>query len=534
MGHTVPNSTIEIAVRGPFRATGPGAVDLTPRGRRTRGLLALLALAPDHRRERTWIAEHLWSDRAPKQASGSLRQALTEIRRTWGAHASALLGTNSDWIALDRAAVTVGDAGEGLLLEGMGLPDRGFQGWLARIREADRGGAVAAVRPPPPEPPSTPGDPAHVAIRCVPARGSSVAAVLGDAVAHSIGRGISERVRARRFGAAAADAAPIDVEIRCDVIDDSRSLAFILITHPPTGRVLYDRVVSMDRPAAVLMDSDELARAAFEAAETAVDQLPHDLGTERPVARATALGQLGLHRLFSFEADALVSADDCFAEAFEADPNPVFLAWRAFLQVTRSVEFAHLASPDLRSVTEELLQGAAQRPFDNPVVQALVAQCRVQLFGDALGALPTAERAAEISPRNPMALQALAVARMHSGRAESAYAVSLRARSFADRSRFRHWWDLHHCAICIATGRHDEAVASGEAALAAAPTLRPAHRFLLPLYAARGDVEGAERMRLALERIEPGFTLDRMLEDPDYPVRTLRRTGLLQAARRIL
>ena len=157
------------------------------------------------------------------------------------------------------------------------------------------------------------------------------------------------------------------------------------------------------------------------------------------------------------------------------------------------------------------------------------------MMGDSTAnALPGAARAVEISPSSPVALQSLASAEMLTGRLAKAYDLSRRARSYADRSRFRHWWDNHHCVVCMATGRLDEAVAAGEAAAAAAPSLRPVHRHLLALYAQRGDLEGAERMRRALIGIEPGFTLDRMLGDPDYPVRTLRSTGLLGAVRRLL
>ena len=354
-------------------------------------------------------------------------------------------------------------------------------------------------------------------ILCLPASGGSSAARLGDVVAHQIGEGIAEQVSARRIGETTADV-PADIEVRCDVVEnDGVSLAFVRVIHLPSGEVLHTRRCRMEGPAAALMASDALARTAHEAAEVVVGKLPHVLGADRAVPRANALGQLALLRMFTYDAPAMEEADGLLDRAYEADPNGIYLAWRALLQMMRSVELGRVGTVERLEAAEAHMRRAVERAGDNPAVQSLVAQTRVILFGDAGGAMPAAERATEISPSNPMALQALALAKVLAGRGEEAYALSLRARSYADRSRFRHWWDGHHCAVCMATGRLDEAIAAGEAAAAAAPSFRPVHRHLLALYAHRGDLEGAERMRQALARIEPGFDLDRMMGDPRLP-----------------
>ena len=523
-------STIRIAVKGPLVVTTAEGADLTPRGAKARGVLALLALAPTRARGRRWLEERLWSDRAPEQASGSLRQALSEIRRALGP-ASGTLRADRTMVSIDAEVVS---DGEGELLEGIGVRDPGFRRWLARQRGED--GPAVGARPAgavSPRPEAQAG-PRPVTIRCVPSPGGSSAALLGDVVTHQIGEGIAELISARRL-ADGPDDAVADVEVRCDVMeDDGVSLAFVRITHPLSGEVLHTRRCQMDRPAAALMASDAMARTANEAAEIVVGRLPHVLGVERPALRATALGQLALHKMFSYDADAMAEADGLLEQAYDADPHGLHLAWRGLLQMVQSVEGGHLGAADPHEAAEAYMRRAAEGAGDNPAVQGLVAITRLMLFGDAAGALPDASRAAESSPTSPIALQSLASARMLAGDAEEAYRLSRRARSYAERSRFRHYWDGHHCVVCMATGRRDEAIAAGEAAVAGSPLLRPVRRHLLALYAERGDLEGAERMRRALERIEPGFSLDRMVSDPDYPVRTLRRTGLLEAARRIL
>ena len=521
--------TIRIATRGAFAVTAPDGSDLTPRGKKTRGVLALLALSPGHKRERNWIVGRLWSDRAPEQALGSLRQALTEIRCAGPPLADVLRGYGKPWVALNPEAVAVDGSGQGQLLEGMGIRDPAFGRWLDGMRRPS-----AAPAPPPPADASPVAlDPRRITVNCVSAQGRSSAALLGDFVAHQIGESIEGQIRARRL-ADTPGGAPIDLEVRCDVIEnDGVSMAWVRVTHPPTGEVLHARQCRMDAPAAVLLASDAMARTSHEAAEVALGKLPHVLGLERPVSRANALGRLALLRMFSYDPPAVAEADGLLGQASEACANGVYDAWHSFLQMVKWVDLGASHSAEFREAARAHMGRAAERAGDNAVAQALVAYTKVMLLGDADGAIPAAARAAETNPSSPVTLIALASAHMLAGREAEAYVLSRRARAFAEGSRFRHWWDGHHCVVCMATGRLEEAVEAGEAA-ARVPHHKAAHRHLLALHAARGDLEGAERMRRALERIEPGFTLDRMLCDPDYPVRTLRRTGLLEAARRIL
>lgn len=523
---------IRIMVRGAFAAVSRERGEVTPKGRKTRGVLALIALSSDHRRERAWLTEHLWSDRAPAQAAGSLRQALSEIRAAWGPEAGALLSDGKAWVGLDPDLVAVDRSGAGALLEGMGIADPRFRDWLAREREAD--GVGVPARAPAQTGRLRPGaepDPARVIIRCAPPRDTSSAAILGNIVAHQIGEGIAEQVSARRIVDASGPA--IDLDIRCDVVEtDGESLAHVCITHATTGEVIYSRRCRADGPAQMLIATDGLHRTAHEAAEMAVGRLPQVLGLDRPVLKAAALGRLALLRMFTYDAPAMAEADRLLDQAQATSPNAVFDAWRGFLQMAMWVDLGRPGADQLREAAEGYMRRAAEGAGDNAVIHGLVAHTRVMLLGDAGAALPAAVRAVEMSPTSPMALVSLAAAQLLAGRPEAAYGLSRRARSYAGRSRFRHFFDNHHCVVCMATGRLEEAVEAAEAAASALPTYATAHRHLLGLYAARGDLDRAERMREALERIEPGFTLDRMVRDPDYPVRTLRRTGLLEAVRR--
>ncbi|MFN4171027.1 MAG: hypothetical protein ACK4GW_04650 [Pseudorhodobacter sp.] len=533
---TGAGAVVELVLHGPFSlcALSDGA-DLSPRPHKSRALLAMLALAPEQRRSRRWIEERLWSDRAPQQAAGSLRQALVDLRKALTPHDDILIA-DREWLSLRPEALRLRGACEssGDLLEGVTVRDPAFQRWLdsARRGAAAGSGASGLIRCDP-RPAAEP-----ITLRCttsnLPGTGSGIVA---EIIAARIAADIADHVTACTLsqGRDQPGQPPADLEITCNVIEDNGiCLAFIKILHLPTGRVLFSRDCRFVGTATSLAGSEALVQAAYEAAERTVARAPHVLGVARDASKSAALGQLALHKMFSFDEVQLAEADRLMEQAWEVEGNTVHLAWRGLLQMVKAIELSQAQRPELHDIAHSLTSHAMERRDGNSTVKALVSQTRAMLFGDAVAAGQAAQAALEENPRNPFALQAMAVAKMLAGEGEEAYRLSALGRLYAGRSTFRHWWDAHHATVCVATGRVDEAIKAAETAAFAAPSLRPAYRYLLSLYAHQGDLDRANRMKERLEQIEPGFSLDRMLGDPDYPVRTLRKTGLLRELRKLM
>lgn len=506
--------------------------DLTPRGARARGVLALLALSPGHSRPRRWLEDKLWSSRGATQASASLRQSLSEIRRALGEAHAGLLEADRDNVTLVPARLRVvldppGEAapGDHDLLEGLDIRDPEFEDWLRLQRTRLRPGGTGILQ----ETLSQ-----GLMLRCrSDVHSSSVSGLIGDILSNQIGGSVAEVVRAMRRSPAhqeAGSALASDIEIGCDVFESGgSSTVFIKIVHLGSGHILYSKVHPIDRPAEQLTQDEGLAGIVFEAADRVMDKLPLVIDKARPEARATALARKALYKMFSFEAPALQEADRLMEEAYRTDANGVYLAWRSLI---RTVQFIELFTDDPEALQDEarsLNAAAIQQAGDNPLVLALVSLGRVMVFGDGAGGLDLAERAISGNPASAFAWQAMAAAQSLSGDPREAYQLSTHARRIAWNSPFRQWWDLYHCIVCVASGHHGEAIAAGEAAARAAPSFRPAHRHLLALYASDGRVDEALGAARALARIEPGFSIDRMRRDDDYPVRTLRNSGVLGA-----
>ncbi len=132
-----------IRLVGQFQVQDASGVDHTPRGAKARALMAMLCRTPDHCRPRRWLESRLWSDRGQEQASGSLRQALTELRKTLGPLAD-LLHSDRDCVSLtgfatdldrDPEAARLALANGRDFLEGIDIIDAAFCDWLGEERQ---------------------------------------------------------------------------------------------------------------------------------------------------------------------------------------------------------------------------------------------------------------------------------------------------------------------------------------------------------------------------------------------------------------
>ncbi len=126
---------------------GPDGSDLTPKSTKSCGLIALLASHPQARRSRSWLQSRLWSDRGRDQASASLRQALSQLRRGLGDQGDVLL-VNRAFVALNRDLIDVRRDPGAEFLEGLDLRDSVFDDWVQSERRIQLPVAEAAVQVP--------------------------------------------------------------------------------------------------------------------------------------------------------------------------------------------------------------------------------------------------------------------------------------------------------------------------------------------------------------------------------------------------
>jgi TolB-like protein/Tfp pilus assembly protein PilF len=146
---------LNIALLGGLKIAGGNTSTRAPLTRKTRALIAYLALQDKRGQSREKLAELLWSNSAEEQARANLRQALSSIRKALNGDETSYLVTEGDQISLTgtdieldvalfehlvaeatpRALKRAAALYKGDLLDGFSLKEDFFEGWARIERE---------------------------------------------------------------------------------------------------------------------------------------------------------------------------------------------------------------------------------------------------------------------------------------------------------------------------------------------------------------------------------------------------------------
>ena len=528
-------AAIELTLFGPMSVRTCSGQDVTPKGVKARALLAMLADAPNMRQSRQWLQSHLWSGKTPEQASGSLRQLLTTLRKELG-DAAEVVGANRNDIWLEEGRVSTDtpaagdDAPDREYLEGLRVPDPEFNVWLQRTRDKHvrLSGAV------PPQPARRPAGgtafqvPFGLPVYCVASEGPVQDRILAQAVADQIGQNLEEVLPVWR-----TDMPPQGdyLEVTTSLVHDGDTrVLFARVVHIGSARVVFTHF-RPDRNRTSYDEIEELvAEFAHEVTTRVTAALPHVLPGDREETQAMATAHLARKRLFTYEPSGILEATALMRRARELWDSGVNASWLAFAKMTEAVECLAPVAEDARDEIEAEIARALEIAPENGEVHALSALVQLMMLDDIGAGVQTAEDAMRRNPNSLLVRQTLAVATAASGRHETAYQMSARCRPGAARASTGHLWDLYHALVCISTGRLEEARAAAHRAVQRSPDFRAPRRLLIGLHAHAGDLVSARAQFAELRKREPDLTPEVFFQDPAYPVRTLREAGLLALA----
>ena len=238
---------------------------------------------------------------------------------------------------------------------------------------------------------------------------------------------------------------------------------------------------------------------------------------------ATFLGLTALRDLFSMQPDRVRNADRLLARAHDTDPRGVFLAWRAKLKAIQCVE-RH--DPDTQGLREEgmaLMRDALRHDPMNASVLGASAIAHLILDPDLTACEELSRHSWQANRANPVAALAHAFVLLYADRLSEAAVASDWALAMSRGSPHRFFWDLQVAMAATASGRIDRAIATAERCALFGPDCRPPMRYLVGLYAERGETERALHWARKLKALEPDFEPERLVSDPTYPSSLLRR-----------
>jgi DNA-binding SARP family transcriptional activator len=527
-----------IRLVGVFEVRDESGHNCTPRGAKARAILAMLCQTPDRRRARRWLEARLWSDRGAEQASGSLRQALMEIRKSLGAEADCLeadrdtvrlSGATTDLEQNHAAAVQALQSGREFL-EGIDIIDQAFVDWLrderARVEQS-----LGVLRPIPTRQPNE----QMARLPFVLRRGTlpeGVAAFVGKSMSDAIARLLSEFANIDVFGSggsAVPDGLPregLELHVEAAEIQD-RVHILVSLTSVSSGQTIWNQRATVPLAEADLEWAGDLPPLVFQAADAALSHFPRLRECQDGPQRANALIATAVNEMFSYDAERLRQADRLLVEAGDIASSARIFAWRCLVRQIMYVERTEPDPKTLMSEIDDFARKALERSQANPLVLSLVGLARVMVDENPDAGAILARDALALSPYNAHSYAAQAGALMRLGDNLGALEAARRGTEIAARTAHVHWWEATSGLAALRSGNLVAALAHFEAAHYRAPGFRAAMRNLLFLYLAADEREKAARVYRDLMRSEPDFTLDRVLNEPLYPAVTLRQSGLL-------
>lgn len=519
---------------GPFRLSRPEGQRVAISSKKGRALLAMLAMADDGERSRTWLQDKLWGSRQPPQARNSLRRELSELRKLLNVGPDVLLLCARDHVRLDLARFSI-DAranapiAHGEFLEGLDIPgEEAFEEWL---REQRRLLARSIAEPSSPNSPDFPlssgvqgfeGRPALAVLRFLN--------LTDDAANDYLAEGLSEDLidqlsrlrwlpviaRGSSFSVASddRDLKLIGQALRAKYLLEGRLRG----SNPPywlsaslsdseTGYVLWSERVSLPAP------------SSPEAAETLVSGLVSVLDTridhaEQERARAKHADSLDVHDLIwrgRWHLNRFTRADsrlahDFFAKALELAPNSAealiqatfCLAWSLWAERRSDAEILEMRKLSQRAMVADPDDGRSY-------MLAGIAEMWLRRSQHAKALL---ERALTLNPSLALAHAELGSYHNLAGDPSASIAPLDRAMRLSpnDPHSFYPLGELAiaHCML----GNWDQAVNYANQAIVRRPAYWYAHMVKVTALGKSGNLDAATQAYRELMSVKPGFDMD--------------------------
>lgn len=520
----------QVKVLGPFALTGPGDIDLTPRGAKAQALIALLMMRRERKLSRAQIQDKLWSDRGPKQGSESLRQTLTEIRRALGAY-RFLLQADRRFVSLAQeglvcdlddpsAAIAdvkqIGDMPE--LLEGLVVLDPEFEHWIRdqRIIVADLlDEHLEALQEKKTRKPQLP-------TISVPQSARNIEGVQGEVFRDGVLKNLGEWSMLRIVEQPSQSIRTGDFSFECRAMPTDTDLTLHMrFSESKTGEIYWTctRQVAIEQFDGL---SEPMAQLRNHLSDRAM--LGMLKGAQTPEQSELLDGFRLACRIFQHGGRDYESIMKDLSELRERQPTGLVSAWLAFLTTYELGERKAIDLGSIRETAESHVRDAIEKEPYHSMVLALCSYVRSFVFRDYFTGFELARRSVECNGSNPLAWAAMGAANFYLGRHKEAREAVLRARRISGGGPYHYLIESLCCISATLTGHLDEAEMYGNLTHQLAPTYTPPLRYLTAIHTRRGELEKAEAVTAKLRKLEPDFSLE-LMSDASYPVAALRDSG---------
>lgn len=516
-------SRLTLRLAGPVHLAGPASENLTPRGMKARGALAVIGTSVNMQISRPRLQDLLFSDREQEQGAASTRQLLREIRIALGAFRDALL-SGPGWVGLDPKVVRLDIAGKAgpdgrrpEFAADLDIADPEFEDWLrdARSHYEDRADDQLAG--------SVADDGTPALILQAPMAGDPQAAVTAAMILQEAASRVSDLLPLTVInGDPGIGRVSVGIELGAMANRAGNDIVILF-----TARLRSDGRLLWSRRFAVPAD-DTMSHLRHVAGGVSIAIL-HGVEALRETVSDPRLRRMPLQDVFSYSATRLRRADE---QLSQIDPNgdrAVILALRSYIRHTMLLERLSRDPDADEELAAEMAARARELSPGNPTalgVNAMVAAWR----GQFETAFDMARHAIAIDDENPVARLAYSSALTSMGHHREAEAEASAAHLSVLSELGPAAWVLRRAIAATRIGDLRSAERYFATTHGYAPENRPALRFLSAIRYELGDEAGALSALTKLKKLEPDFTLELMASD-SYPVDSLRRVGLLKVTK---
>lgn len=528
---------------GAFSFVAADGRDITPKSRKSRALLALLALSPRGTRTRVWLRDKLWSESDEEKASGSLRQAIRDLKRSLAEAGDVILRTDrlsvsleldNLWIDLRQIrndAALPADLDPGVeLLEGFDVADEEFEDWLTieRSNWADlRDSLEKRVEPDEASPrPSGLADggqrpiyPHLIVIGIMPSiihGRDQLAHYIGDYVSESVACTLAEYQPVQivnlgdRFGAEPDDALTADpdylIRTRTLVVGSKVSLTFLIYEASSRSLALSQ---SVQIPQEDIVNDDFILANQFVSQN--VDHLAKIILQPRPRRRGiphdqgTLIGYRILASMFDLDAGRLRKSQTMLERVQDREESSLFSSLGAYASSFSLGENIGTWDESRFEQTEKFTRDVMQANPFNSISLACVGHTLGFVMDRHEVAAEIFARALKLNPMQAFVWDHVALHRLYQGDLDGARVAAERAVMLGRYSPISYTYETTACMIAALQGDHRRAVEIGSRSLVKQPRFHAAMRYTLSSLGHLGETIRARALRAQLLSVDPAF-----------------------------
>lgn len=546
--------TVKMHLLGAFQVIGPNDENLTPKGQKARALVALVAVADRGQRTRAWLCSKLWSDRAPEQASASLRQTLTEIRRALGPYKTTFLQTDSLTVSFSLSELEIDTAALryslenstskqnysqiGDFLEGIDVQDPEFEEWLStersywdRLREENvevnkHAESSRAASKNVKDPFLTPFVNFFSQIDILPPKVSSqhpqafyVANFIADRFTQAATDNQYFKIFDRRLK---SNDVTLELPSRrspiafvCTIYGETQNLtAQLKLFNCLTSEIEWQATFPVSNNTSNLERDPGLYSRISWAVEAAVrlfQKYSRNL-TSEPNIQAQYLIFSAIDDLFGIDSERLKRAEKDIRRSLELMPHSQTLAWLAYLSTFKvGQNIVRLDQGDIEEI-ESIACEALTLDSNNPITLALCAHVFNFVLLKQEYAIELFTKSLSINPNRPLTWDLFSVLHCYDGKPEIGLKCAQWARELGSFSPYTYFYDTSCCMNAALGGQHEKAVQYGIRALNAQPKFAPALRYVVTSLGQLRSERDTQMWVEKLIKVDPKFSTDQFLQ----------------------